>query len=94
MAFFLILFYYLLINTFTFLLMSLDKKLAVKGKRRIPEKRLYLAAIFGGGFGGLIGMVVNHHKNRHIDIILVYTVTAILHILVAYLLIGKLAFGV
>lgn len=57
-----------------------------------PEKNMYLLAILGGGFGGLLAMVFKRHKNRHMDFILVYTVTTILHILVAYLLIGKFVF--
>ena len=55
----------------------------------------------GGGFpkrtfsfwlGGLIAMVFKRHKNKHIDFILTFTVTAILHMVVAFLLIGKFAF--
>lgn len=86
--------YYLLINVVQYLTMAFDKKRAVQGKWRVPEKNLYILAILGGGLGGLIGMVVKRHKNRHMDFILVFTVTAILHIMVAYLLIGKLVFHV
>lgn len=84
--------YYLLINVIMYLVMVIDKKKAVKNEWRVPEKNLYLLAVLGGGIGGLIAMVTKHHKNHHLDFILVYTITAILHILVAYLLIGKFAF--
>ena len=40
----------------------------------------------------LIAMVFKRHKNKHIDFILTFTVTAILHMVVAFLLIGKFAF--
>lgn len=93
-AFAVIIGYYLLINIILFAAMAIDKNLAIKNKRRIPEKNLYFLSILGGGLGGLVGMVTKHHKTRHLDFILVFTITAILHILVAYLLIGKLVFGV
>ena len=40
----------------------------------------------------MIAMVFKRHKNKHIDFILTFTVTAILHMVVAFLLIGKFAF--
>jgi uncharacterized membrane protein YsdA (DUF1294 family) len=49
-------------------------------------------AIMGGGLGGLVAMVFKRHKNRHLDFIMVFTMTSILHMLVAFLLIGKFAF--
>lgn len=52
---------------------------------RIPEKNLFLLAVLGGGIGGLIAMVFKRHKNKHIDFILTFTVTAILHMVVAFL---------
>ena len=84
--------YYLLINLILYFAMVLDKKRALKDGWRIPEKKLYLLAVLGGGIGGLIAMVTKHHKNKHLDFILVYTITAILHMVVALLLIGKFAF--
>ena len=55
-----------------------------------PKKNLFLLAVLGGGIGGLIAMVFKRHKNKHIDFILTFTVTAILHMVVAFLLIGKI----
>lgn len=91
-ALFIIFGYYFLINIIMYLVMCVDKKRAEKDGWRVPEKNLYLLAVLGGGFGGLIAMVFKRHKNRHMDFILVYTVTTILHFVVAYLLIGKFAF--
>nr|WP_294681125.1 DUF1294 domain-containing protein [uncultured Anaerotignum sp.] len=84
--------YYLLINLILYFTMALDKRRAIKDGWRIPEKNLYLLAVLGGGVGGLLAMVFKHHKNKHLDFILTYTVTAILHMVVAFLLIGKFAF--
>lgn len=86
--------YYLLINVILYLMMVIDKKRAIKDGWRIPEKNMYIAAVLGGGLGGMCAMVFKRHKNRHMDFILVFTVTAVLHMVVAFLLIGKFAFAV
>ena len=48
-----------------FLLMGIDKGKAKRGKRRIPEKTLFLFAALLGGVGGTAGMFVFHHKTKH-----------------------------
>lgn len=84
--------YYIIINLVLYLMMVIDKKRAIKDAWRIPEKNMFLAAVLGGGLGGLCAMVFKHHKNRHMDFILVFTMTSILHMVVAFLLISKFAF--
>ena len=57
--------YYLLImNAAGFLIMCLDKLLAKKEARRVPERTLLLIAALGGSFGSLLGMFLAHHKTR------------------------------
>ena len=84
--------YYILINLIMYIMMVIDKKRAIKDKWRIPEKNFYILAVLGGGTGGLCAMVFKRHKNRHMDFILVFTMTSILHMVAAFLLIGKFAF--
>ena len=84
--------YYALINIVLYVTMVIDKKRAIKDGWRIPEKNMFIMAVLGGGLGGLAAMVFKRHKNSHMDFILVFTMTAILHMLVAFLLIGKFAF--
>ncbi len=48
-----------------FMLMCIDKGRARRGARRIPERRLFAAALAGGAFGGWLGMYVLRHKTRH-----------------------------
>ena len=86
--------YYAIINIFLYTAMVIDKKSARKNGWRFPEKYMYLLSILGGGTGGLIAMVFKRHKNRHMDFIMVFTTTAILHMIVAFLLVGKFAFHV
>ncbi len=52
-------------NLAAFLLMGADKRRARKGRWRIPERVLFLPVLLGGGFGGVLGMLVFHHKTRH-----------------------------
>ena len=48
-----------------FCLMGADKRFARRGARRVPERRLFFFALFGGGLGGLLGMYTFRHKTRH-----------------------------
>ncbi len=59
------LFYLLAVNIAGFALMGADKKKAKKGAWRIPEATLFLAAIFGGSIGSILGMQVFRHKTQH-----------------------------
>ncbi len=58
-------FYLILINVTAFLLMGYDKHNAKKGKWRVPESRIFLAAAIGGSVGVWLGMQQFHHKTLH-----------------------------
>ena len=53
-----------LVNAMTFTLFALDKGLAIKGGRRIPERWLLIYSLFFGWFGGLIAQQLFRHKTR------------------------------
>lgn len=91
MAFAIILGYYFIMNLVMYCMMAYDKNAAIKDKRRIPEKNFYFMAVLGAGAGGLLGIVFKRHKSKHLDFIMVFTITAILHVLAIYLLIGTFA---
>lgn len=57
--------YFGAVSILAFLMMYIDKKQARKRGRRIPEKNLWTAAIFGGGIGAYLGMMMFRHKTRH-----------------------------
>ena len=61
----LLLIYLALINLVAFALMGADKQKARRGKWRIPERTLFLAAILGGSVGSILGMAAFRHKTRH-----------------------------
>ena len=52
-------------NLISFFLMRHDKRCAKQGKRRVPEKTLFLAAALFGAIGGTLGMFVFRHKTKH-----------------------------
>ena len=53
------------LNLFSFFLMAYDKRCARKGKWRVSEKVLFLAAACFGGLGGVLGMQLCRHKTKH-----------------------------
>ena len=58
-------YYFGAVSILLFILMGLDKLKAIKKKRRIPEKVLFLFAIIGGAAGGTLGMLSFRHKTKH-----------------------------
>lgn len=48
----------------TFITYGIDKKKAKNGGMRVPEKTLLFMSLFGGGIGGLLGMLTFRHKTR------------------------------
>ncbi|MFD0868930.1 Protein of uncharacterised function (DUF1294) [Chlamydia abortus] len=61
----LLIIYLLLVNGLGYWSMGRDKALAGKGKRRIPERRLFGLALAGGAVGSWLGMRRFRHKTKH-----------------------------
>ena len=57
--------YLLGMNILGFALMFSDKRRARRRDWRVRERTLFLAAVFGGSFGSLLGMWLLHHKTKH-----------------------------
>jgi len=51
------------LSTVTFVMFGVDKRRAVRHEWRISESTLLMLSVFGG-IGGLLGMIVFHHKTR------------------------------
>ncbi|PYI56578.1 DUF1294 domain-containing protein [Paenibacillus flagellatus] len=60
-----LLLYLLVVNAVGFFLFGYDKVRAVRGGRRVPEKRLFLVAAIGGAAGAWIAMRSFRHKTKH-----------------------------
>lgn len=82
--------YYIVINSFGFLSMGIDKYKAVHHKYRISEFALLLNIVLGGMIGSLLGMLLFHHKTRKrkflFTILLSFSLHITLCIFVNYLL--------
>ena len=72
----------------SFLVMGSDKRRAKQGARRVPEARLFLLALLGGGIGGLLGMYAFRHKTRHLQFVIGFPLIAAVQILAALYLFG------
>ncbi len=57
--------YYLIINIAAFIIYGYDKFSAKRGGWRTPESVLLGLSLLGGAFGGLLAMILFHHKTRH-----------------------------
>lgn len=68
----------ILMSLLLFAMMGIDKSRARSQKRRIPERRLFIFAIFGGAIGGTIGMYLFHHKTLHWYFALFFPLLAVL----------------
>ncbi len=82
----LLLVYLSLVNVTAFFLMLADKKKAVKGKWRIPEKTLLGFCAIGGSLGGLLGMRMFRHKTKHLRFSIGIPMMLAAHILLLVLL--------
>ncbi len=52
-------------NVIVCIIYGIDKKKALSGAWRIPERTLILLAFFLGGVGAFAGMKLFHHKTLH-----------------------------
>lgn len=56
--------YWAAVNLTGFLLFGWDKRCALRGSRRVPERRLLLLAALGGAPAMLLGRSMLRHKTR------------------------------
>lgn len=78
----LVLAYLAVMSLIGFTLMGVDKRRAIKGAWRIPEKTLFLQAFLGGGLGSLIGMYVFRHKTKHAKFVFLIPLAALIYLAV------------
>lgn len=76
---------YAAINFIVFLLYGIDKAKARRGKWRISEAALLIAAVFGP-VGALLGMIIFHHKTRKVKFCVLVPLILVLELTAAILL--------
>ena len=64
--------YYFLMGLLTFGFYGWDKRMAVKGGWRVPEKTLHWLSFFGGWMGAIFGMRVFNHKRSKDSFLVVF----------------------
>ena len=80
--------YLIVINLIGILIMYIDKRRAMYGRWRIPEKTLIIIALLGGSIGCMIGMKLFRHKTQKIKFVLGYPTILIAEtILIVYFLV-------
>ena len=85
-----IIIYIISINIIGFLIMWIDKRKAIKGSWRIPEKTLFIITAIGGGIGTIAGMYIFRHKTKKLNFIIGLPLITILEIILGiYYLITK-----
>lgn len=82
--------YLVAINIITFLVMGLDKWKAKRGSWRIQEATLFTLVLFGGGIGGILGMIVFHHKTKKVKFQIGFPMILIIEVaIITYFLINR-----
>ncbi|TSK08533.1 MAG: DUF1294 domain-containing protein [Geobacter sp.] len=74
-----ILFCYSAVSLVTFLIYAADKHAARGNRRRISERTLHLASLFGGWPGAALAQRVLHHKSQKAPFLRLYRLTVLLN---------------
>ena len=70
---------YALVSIVTFAVYGIDKRRAVCGGRRVPERTLHGLELLGGWPGALVGQRLFRHKRRKLTYMLVFLGIVALH---------------
>ena len=71
------------LNVVVFLVYGHDKRMAVKGRVRVPESWLLGVAVLGGSFGAFLGQQMFRHKTRKLSFMVKFYLIVLLQIVVA-----------
>lgn len=71
---------YCALSLVTLIVYAIDKRAAIKERRRVPESTLHLLALLGGIPGALIAQQLFKHKRRKIGFMFVTILIALLHV--------------
>lgn len=82
-----LLLYFTVINIITFAAYGIDKRAAVRGDWRIPEKTLLALAAVGGAIGAAIAMKFFHHKTKKLKFIVAVPACICVHIAIAWIVV-------
>ena len=75
-------YFLVLVNIISFILMGYDKYSAIKKQSRISENALLTISLLGGSIGTLFGMIIFHHKTKKLKFIILVPLFLIITLLV------------
>lgn len=83
--------FYAVVSVIAYVTYAIDKKAAIKNRRRVSEKSLHLLGVLGGWPGALLAQQRLRHKTRKTSFQLIFWITVALNLAglwggVAYLL--------
>ena len=84
-----IILYLIAINLIGFCMMGEDKCKARRGKWRVKEASLFLAAVIGGSLGSWLGMYVFRHKTKHWYFVVGMPLILVLQVIVVLFFISR-----
>ena len=79
--------YLLIINLLSIIVCRVDKSAAIKSRRRIPEKTLFLLSLLGGATFMYITMLTIRHKTKHLKFMLTLPLIIILQMSLLFFII-------
>ncbi|MEZ9070712.1 DUF1294 domain-containing protein [Vibrio splendidus] len=74
--------WYLVIGAATFFMYAKDKRAAINGNWRVPEKTLYIFSVAGGWLGALIAQDKLRHKTQKQPFRAIYWLTVVINVAV------------
>ena len=80
--------FFISINLISFLLFLIDKRKAVKGSERIPEKNFFYLSLAGGWVLGFLAIYLIRHKNKKRSFLAKYSISIIPTILLVVLILN------
>ena len=80
----------MIINLVGFVMMCVDKELAIHHENRVSEKVLFLIAIIGGSLGSILGMYAFRHKTKHLSFVIGMPVILIIQLVLVYFVIHNI----
>jgi uncharacterized membrane protein YsdA (DUF1294 family) len=79
----------LVISGVTFAAYGWDKRQAVVGGWRVPERALHILAFLGGWPGAWIGQRRFRHKTKKLSFLIVFWCVAVLHVVIVGAAVGR-----
>ncbi len=74
--------WYLVIGSLTFVVYAKDKRAAINGNWRVPEKTLHIFSVAGGWLGALIAQDKLRHKTQKQPFRAIYWLTVVINVAV------------